>query len=37
MNRRIVRTGGQLLVVVVIIAIYLVLVTRGRIIGAAPW
>ncbi len=32
-----VRAGAQLLVVLAIAAIYLVLVTRGRILGDLPW
>jgi hypothetical protein len=37
MTRRLVRIGVQLLVVVGILAIYAILVTRGRIVGDLSW
>lgn len=37
MTRRLLRIGAQLLVVIGIVAIYAILVTRGRIVGELPW
>lgn len=37
MNRRWLLSATQLVVVGVVIALYLVLVTRGRVLGELPW
>jgi len=37
MTRRLLRIGAQTLVVIGILAIYTILVTRGRIVGELPW
>jgi hypothetical protein len=37
MNRRWLLGATQLVVVGVVIALYLVLVTRGRVLGELPW
>jgi hypothetical protein len=37
MNRHWLMSASQLVVVGVVIALYVVLVTRGRVLGELPW